>query len=119
MTKMTKMQKFEMLANLAEVKASDVLSEFVAREIELLKQKNTNRKPTEKQTANKAIQEAILDALESGEKYTITELLKVVKNLPKDMTNQRMSALVRPLVAAKVVERVEEKRKAYFRLPIA
>lgn len=119
MTKMTKMQKFEMLAQLEEVKASDVLSEFVAREIELLKQKNTNRKPTEKQTANKAIQEAILDVLESGEKYTITELMKVVPGLPEDMTNQRMSALVRPLVTAKAIERVEEKRKAYFRLPVA
>ena len=120
MTKMTKMQKFEMLANLAEVKASPVLSEFVAREIALLEKKNTERKPTEKQTANKAIQEAILETMriDSERKFTITELMKVVPGLPEDMTNQRMSALVRPLIDVKV-ERIEEKRKAFFKIKSA
>ena len=120
MTKMTKMQKFEMLANIPAVAESPVLSEYVAREIALLEKKNTERKPTEKQTVNKAIQEAILETMriDPERKFTITELMKVVPGLPEDMTNQRMSALVRPLIDVQV-ERIEEKRKAFFKIKSA
>ena len=114
--KMTKMQKFEMLSNLPEVKNNPILAEFVAHEMELLSKKNSaEKKPTEKQTANAAIQAEVLNAMEVNTLYTITDLCKTVPNLPEDMTNQRMSALVRQLVLNGAVERIEEKRKAYFR----
>ena len=46
--------------------------------------------------------------------YTITDLLK---NVPEcaGMSNQRVSAIVRIMREEKKVERIEEKRKAYFR----
>ena len=114
--KMTKMQKFEILSNLPEVKNNPILAEFVAHEMELLSKKNSaEKKPTEKQTANAAIQAEVLNAMEVNTLYTITDLCKTVPNLPEDMTNQRMSALVRQLVLNGTVERIEEKRKAYFR----
>ena len=114
--KMTKMQKFEMLSNLPEVKNNPILAEFVAHEMELLSKKNSaEKKPTEKQTANAAIQTEVLNAMEANTLYTITDLCKTVPNLPEDMTNQRMSALVRQLVLNGSIERIEEKRKAYFR----
>ena len=115
-TKVTKMQKFEMLSNLPEVKNNPILAEFVAHEMKLLSKKNSaEKKPTEKQTANAAIQAEVLNAMEANTLYTITDLCKTVPNLPEDMTNQRMSALVRQLVLNGTVERIEEKRKAYFR----
>lgn len=115
-TKLTKMDKFEMLANLPAVQSDPVLSEFVAHEMELLSKKNSaEKKPTAQQTANKAIQTAVLETMTEGKQYTITDLLKQVPNLPEDMTNQRMSALVRQMVDAGLVEREEIKRKAYFR----
>lgn len=48
-----------------------------------------------------------------GQKYTITDLMKSVPELA-DLSNQRVSALVRQLKDSGSVIRTEEKRKAYF-----
>lgn len=114
--KMTKMEKFTMLADLPAVKENPVLSEFVAHEMELLAKKNVGeKKPTAQQTANAGIQTAILENMEVNRLYTITELIKSVPECA-DLTNQRVSALVRQLVDAGKVVRTEDKRKAYFSL---
>lgn len=114
--KMTKMQKFEMLSKLDAVKSNPVLSEFVAHEMELLSKKNSaEKKPTAQQTANAGIQTAILENMEVDKKYTITDIIKSVPECA-DLTNQRVSALVRQLVDAGKVIRTEDKRKAYFSL---
>ena len=55
----------------------------------------------------------ILDGMENGKKYTITDLMKEIPACA-ELSNQRVSALVRQLVADGSVERTEEKRKAYF-----
>ena len=114
--KMTKMQKFEMLSKLDAVKSNPVLSEFVAHEMELLSKKNSaEKKPTAQQTANASIQTAILENMEVNRLYTITEIIKSVPECA-DLTNQRVSALIRQLVDAGKVVRTEDKRKAYFSL---
>ena len=114
--KMTKMQKFEMLSKLDAVKSNPVLSEFVAHEMELLSKKNSaEKKPTAQQTANAGIQTAILENMEINRLYTITEIIKSVPECA-DLTNQRVSALIRQLVDAGKVVRTEDKRKAYFSL---
>ena len=117
--KMTKAQKFAIIADLPEVKSNPMLTEFVAHEIELLTKKNTTeKKPTAKQTANAVIKGNIVALMESDPDrlFTITELCKEVADLPEDMTPQRMSAIVRQRKDDGVVERIEEKRKAFFRL---
>ena len=117
--KLTKAQKFAIIADLPAVKNDAMLSEFIAHEIELLTKKNSgDKKPTAKQTANDAIKENVLALMESDPNrlFTITELCKEVANLPEDMTPNRMSALVRQLKLDGSVERIEEKRKAYFRI---
>lgn len=94
---------------------AEQMAEFVTRRLELLEKKNsTEKKPTAQQEANAVIKTAILTTLADGEKRTVTELLKDVDGLPEDMTNQRMSALVRQMVEAGQVMREEIKRKAYF-----
>ena len=113
MKKMTKKEMFaQIMANYA-LKAEEIA--FIEREIELLNKKNgAVKKPTAKQTANEGIKNEILMAMENGERYRIADLLKVVDNLPEDMTPQRMSALVRQLILEGAVSRPEEKRVAYF-----
>ena len=112
--KMTKMQKFEMLSKLDAVKSDPVLSEFVAHEMDLLSKKNSaEKKPTAQQVANAGVQTAILNGMEDGKAYTITDIIKEVPECA-DLTNQRVSALVRQLVDAGKVVRTEDKRKAYF-----
>lgn len=117
--RMTKAQKFQMLADLPAVKADPMLSEFIAHEMELLAKKNTaDKKPTAQQEANAGIKGAVLTLMQEhpNQLYTVSDLLKAVPNLPDTMTNQRMSALVRQMVDAGEVKRTEDKRKAYFSL---
>jgi hypothetical protein len=47
--------------------------------------------------------------------YTITDIIKTVPECA-DLTNQRVSALMRQLKDEVKVVRVEDKRKAYFAL---
>ena len=113
MKKITKREKFEMLLTMESVKENGMLVEFIEHEIELLAKKNgSEKKPTAQQTANAEIQKAILEGMESGKRYTITELIKEIPACA-ELTNQRVSALVRQLMPT-YIERVEEKKKAYF-----
>jgi hypothetical protein len=112
--KMTKAQMF------AQIKANYPLTNdeitFIDHELELLAKKNSaEKKPTAQQTANKGIAEAIVSAManEPARLFTITEIIKAVPECA-DLTNQRVSAIVRGLLGVSV-ERVEDKRKAYFR----
>ena len=90
--------------------------EFIAHEIELLSKKNSGEKKlTPQQTANEGIKTAILDNMVEGKMYTITEIIKSVPECA-DLTNQRVSALVRQLKDEGKVARIEDKRKAYFSL---
>lgn len=112
--KLTKAQKYAMLKELAEVKANPTLVEFIDHELELLAKKNSaEKKPTAQQTANEGIKSAIYEGMESGKKYTITDLIKSIPDCA-DLTNQRVSNLVRQLISEGKVVRSEEKRKAYF-----
>lgn len=112
--KPTKRDNFNALLSIPAVSANPALVDFINHEIELLDKKNSaEKKPTAQQTANDSIKSAILNSMEVGKKYTITDLIKSVPECA-DLTNQRVSALVRQLVEADKVMRTEDKRKAYF-----
>ena len=113
--KITKREKFEMLMAIAEVKANPMLTEFIEHELELLAKKNASeKKPTAQQVANEGLKDVILEVLkENGGLMTITDIQKSADELA-DLSNQRISALVRQMVDVSV-ERVEDKRKAYFK----
>ena len=77
--------------------------------------KSGERKPTKTQIANEGFKEIILANMEHGRLYTVTELAKEIP-FGEELSNQRVSALVRQLKDAGKVVRTEEKRKAYFSL---
>lgn len=113
--KMTKREKFEMLKALSEVKANPMLTEFIEHELELLAKKNASeKKPTAQQMANEGLKQTIMDVLtENGGLMTVTDIQKSCMEL-SELSNQRISALLRQLKDDKMVDRVEDKRKAYF-----
>ena len=112
-TKMTKKDYFNALLEIEAVSTNKALVEFINHELDLLAKKNAaDKKPTATQTANKATMEAILDAMEDNKYYTITDLIKSVPECA-DMTNQKVSAIVKQMIDVSV-RRVEDKRKAYF-----
>ena len=110
--KMTKREMFE------QIKANHNLSQaeidFINHELELLAKKNSaEKKPTKVQVENEGIKDVILEGMESGKLYTITDLIKSIDEIA-ELSNQRVSALVRQLVADGTVVGTEDKRKAYF-----
>ena len=108
--KMTIVEQYEVII----AKAKGVLSEdevkFLEERAELHAKKNASRKPTKAQAENEEIKVKILEAMESGKAYTVTDIQKAVGL----ESNQKASALVRQLKEADLVIRKEEKGKAYF-----
>lgn len=78
------------------------------------KVKEIENRPTAMQLVNSGMKDAIYDYMIGQGLVTITDILM---NCPEaaDLTNQRVSAYVRQLVSEGRVERIEEKRMAYFR----
>lgn len=115
--KITKREKFEMLKALSEVKANPMLTEFIDHELDLLSKKNASeKKPTAQQVANEGLKSAIIEVLtENGGLMTVTDVQKSCDELSA-LSNQRISALLRQLKDDGKVERVEDKRKAYFKV---
>ncbi len=110
--KMTKADYFRQIMANYDITADE--RAFIEHELELLAKKNSaEKKPTAVQVANEGIKADILDGMEYGKKYTITDIMKSV-DACAELSNQRVSALVRQLVTDGSVERTEEKRKAYF-----
>ena len=115
-TKITKRDRFNALLNIPAVQADQGLVDFINHELELLAKKNSaEKKPTAQQVANDGIKSAILDGMEENHLYTITELQKSVPACA-ELSNQRVSALLRQMKEDKLIIRTEDKRKAYFSL---
>ena len=114
--KITKRDRFTALLNIAEVKADQGMVDFINHELELLDRKNSaDKKPTAQQVANDGIKSAIAEGMTPNRLYTVTELQKEIADCA-ELSNQRVSALLRQMVIDGVVVRTEDKRKAYFSL---
>ena len=112
--KMTKRDYFSILRDSYPATAEnyDEVIAFIDHEVELLAKKNAaDRKPTAKQIENRSIADTIVENMEVGKLYTISELMKLV-DVP-DFTNQRCSAIMRSEIGNRIT-RSEDKRKAYF-----
>lgn len=114
--KVTKRDRFNQLLAISEVANNEALVEFINHEIELLTRKNSSdKKPTKEQIKNQETAEIVLQVLKDNDKpMTVTEIIKTSVEL-SDYTNQKVTALLRTLISADKVERIEDKRKTYFK----
>jgi hypothetical protein len=112
--KMTKRDYFEAIKSKYALTNEEIA--FIDHELELLEKKNSSKSSTETKTqkANNDIKANLLNEMESGKAYTITDMQK---ELPccKDLSNQKISALLRQLIADGEIVRFEEKRKVFFK----
>ena len=112
------MEKITNVKALAYVLANVELPKEYAEKIEKMKaqfeKKNSaEKKPTATQIANEGIKSVILEVI--GEKsMTITEMQKINGELA-ELSNQKISALLKQMVENGSVVREEIKRKAYFK----
>lgn len=117
----TKREYYNILLGIEAVKSNPELVAFIENEVSLLNKKSnssSDKKPTARQSENAGLKEAILNYLRQNDPATITELMKNIPELAaiEKLTNQRTSAIVRQMVEIdKTVERLVEKRTAYFK----
>ena len=114
------MEKITNVKALSYILTSCELPEEVKAKVEAMKasyekKATAERKPTPTQTENANFKSEILAFLADGNKYTVSDLMKGIPSIA-DLSNQRVSAIVRQLVVSGEVTRVEENRKAYFQL---
>ena len=105
--KITKKEMFTRIK--AQVKDNAEMVAFIDHEIELLDKKASNKKATKTQEANIGIKSTILTVLEGAKPMTVTEMQGASAELG-ELSNQKVSALVRQLVeAGKVVKTIDKK----------
>ena len=110
MTKMTYAVALDVAINAVADEA--VKEKLEALKAQIAKKSSGERKMTATQKDNIGFKDAILEGLGDG-KYTITDIMKSVDAV-NGLSNQRVSALVRQMVADGLLVREEIKRKAYF-----
>jgi len=124
MKKLTKKDKFEMMLGFLEGRTEldevdkEMLAEFVEREMDLLSRRNAttgDRKPSKVQLANEGLLATIEETMSDFEARTITEIQELNAEL-KELSNQKMSALLKKLVDCGKMEKFVEKKKTYFKM---
>ena len=70
---------------------------------------------TPKQKENLALVATILDNMEVDTIYSISDMQRKIE-VCKELTNQKISSLIRQAMADGTIERVEVKGKAFFKL---
>jgi predicted negative regulator of RcsB-dependent stress response len=116
MEKMTNVKALEFVLENCELPAE--IAEKVTKIADSYRNKSANRKPTANQQANEVIKDAIVAVLgEATKPMTISEIQEADDTL-KELSNQRMSALLTQLGAkgTGVVVKTMDKKKAYFSL---
>lgn len=117
--KMTKKETINLLIDVLmgnkEVEDMQIFVDFLTHERELLEKKSSNSGQTKTQKENEVIKEKIMATLRELDKYaTITDIQEANAELGA-YSNQKISALLKQLVDNKEIEKVIDKKKAYFK----
>ena len=112
MEKMTNVKALNFVLSNCDLTA-EVREKIEKMKVQFEKKNSAEKKPTATQIANEGIKTVILDTLGNGS-LTITELQKLNAELG-ELSNQKISALLKQMIADGSVIREEIKRKAFFK----
>ena len=116
---MTKKETINLLIDVLvgnkEVEDIQIFVDFLTHERELLEKKSSNSGQTKTQKENETIKEKIVETLkELGRYATITDIQNANVEL-SEYSNQKISALLKQLYDNKTIEKMVDKKKAYFK----
>ena len=112
--KMKKTQR-DFYNELLTLAINDEQREFINGRIAQLDKKSASKSngQTATQKANAELKDKILAEMEVGKPYTVTAMLKEL-DCVAELTNQKVSALMKQLVEDGLVVKTEDKRKSFF-----
>lgn len=115
MAETKKITKRDVLNHLISAYSTDTMVvEYAKHEIELLDKKKSSDTKSKNQIANESIKEVIIDTLTELAKFaTISEIQSANAQL-SELSNQKISALLKQLVDSGAVKKQIDKKKAYF-----
>ena len=110
-----KITKRMVLEHLIENYANDTMVvDYAKHEIELLDNKKSSNTKSKTQIENENIKNVIVETLTQLSKFvTISELQNANEELA-NLSNQKISALLKQLVDTEIVKKQIDKKKAYF-----
>lgn len=118
MTKMTKKEMFAMVIAVvenAEVENRAEMLEFLNHEVDLLAKKSSKSGETKKQKENKVLADQLFSALaEMSEPLTISDFQEKSTHEVATLSNQKLSALLKMLIAEGRVVKTIEKKRSFF-----
>ena len=112
MQKMTQKDFFNEIIALAEQNGREDIVEFAEGRIAALEKKSANRKPTKTQVENDALKEKVAAVL-TQDGQTVTEIIAA---LGGGVSCQKVSALLRQMIADGVAVKTSDKKKSLFAL---
>jgi len=111
----TKMTKKEMYAYIAKAMANDTkVVDFCNHEIELLSRKSASKTETKTQKENVEIMEIIVSTLTKLAKPSRISEIQNANDRLGELSNQKMSALLKKLVDTEKVVKTTDKKVTYF-----
>ena len=117
--KMTKKETINLLIDVLtgakEVEDMQIFVDFLVHERELLEKKSSNSGQTKTQKENEVIKDKIVETLRTiGQYATIADIQNANAEL-SEYSNQKISALLKQLFDSKIIEKMIDKKKAYFK----
>ena len=112
MEKMTNVKALAYVLENCELTA-EVKAKLEKMKVQFEKKNSAEKKPTATQIANEGIKNLILEVI-GNSSLTITEMQKINGELA-ELSNQKISALLKQMVENGSIVREEIKRKAYFK----
>ena len=111
MEKMTNVKALAYVLENCEL-TTEVKEKLEKMKIQFEKKNSAEKKPTATQIANEGIKNIIFETLDE-KSMTITEMQKANSELA-ELSNQKISALLKQMTESGSIKREEIKRKAYF-----
>ena len=114
------MTKREMFVAIREVVADNAeMVAFIDKELDLLAKKSASRKPTKVQTENELLKADILVTLSTADEPLSIKAIQEATASLADLSNQRISHLLKALVDSEQVDKVYVKKVPLFSLASA
>lgn len=115
--KLTKVQKYEKALAIPAVQADADLVELFKSEIESIKKRNAH-KSSKAKVDNSEIYQAIVNLMEKGKQYTVSDFIKGIPALA-GLTPQKVGPMCRNMVDAKMIQKAGDKKRTMYELPSA